>query len=119
MFLITSNPLHQKLLLAVVANGLFLDGSDESIATNILSRISELFGTALSAAVFPIGTAGKGIVAVLDLDPGLFLYGFHTPMTTGLILLVLTLVVSVLVQEKEDSFDTRTGMRRRESAYEF
>lgn len=45
MFSITSNHLHQRLLLVVIAIGMFLDGLDGSIVTIILPQISASFGT--------------------------------------------------------------------------
>jgi len=109
MFSITSNPLHLQLLLAVITIGMFLDGSEGSIATFILPQISEFFGTALSTAFFIIGAAGEGIVTVSDLNHCVFMQGFHALMTAGLILVVITIVISVIVQEKEDFLTPEEG----------
>nr|WP_319537769.1 MFS transporter [uncultured Methanospirillum sp.] len=66
MFSITSNHLHQKLLLAVIAIGMFLDGLDGSIVTIILPQISESFGT-------DTGTVSWVIITYLLMMAGLIL----------------------------------------------
>ncbi|MDD1727544.1 MAG: MFS transporter, partial [Methanospirillum sp.] len=66
MFSITSNHLQQKLLLAVVAIGMFLDGLDGSIVTIILPQISESFGT-------DTGTVSWVIITYLLMIAGLIL----------------------------------------------
>lgn len=101
MFSITSNPLHQKLLLAVVTFGMFLDGFAGSIAAIILLQISESFGTAISATIFTIEAVGEGIVAFSYLGPAVFMEGYHPSMTAGLLLLVITLVVSASYRKKK------------------
>ncbi|MFH0966594.1 MAG: MFS transporter [Methanobacteriota archaeon] len=61
-----------------------------------------VIGTALFASFFTMGTATKREIAFSDLDPGLFMQGFHTSMTVGLILSVIALVLSALVREKKN-----------------
>lgn len=66
MFSITSNHLHQRLLLAVIATAMFLDGLDGSIVTIILPKISESFGT-------DTGTSSWVIISYLLMMAGLIL----------------------------------------------
>lgn len=66
MFSITSNHLHQRLLLAVIAIGMFLDGLDGSIVTIILPQISASFGT-------DTGTISWVIITYLLMLAGLIL----------------------------------------------
>ncbi len=66
MFSITSNQLHQRLLLAVIAVGMFLDGLDGSIVTIILPQIADSFGT-------DTGTVSWVIITYLLMMAGLIL----------------------------------------------
>lgn len=63
---ITSHHLHQRLLLAVIAIGMFLDGLDGSIVTIILPQISASFGT-------DTGTVSWVIITYLLMMAGLIL----------------------------------------------
>ncbi len=57
-------------------------------------------GTAAYATLFTFATAGPGgIVAFTDLDPAVFMNGFRFTMGVGLILSVITLVLSAVVPD--------------------
>lgn len=60
-----------------------------------------VLGTAIYAMIFTFATAGTGgIVAFTDLDPAVFMDGFQFTMAAGLILSVITLVLTAAVPEK-------------------
>ena len=61
--------------------------------------LGSVIGIALFATAFTIATAGDGIVAFSDLNLDIFLNGFHFSMMIGLILSVISLVLSVIVRE--------------------
>jgi EmrB/QacA subfamily drug resistance transporter len=61
-----------------------------------------VLGTAIYAMLFTFATANaEGIVAFADLDPAVFMHGFHITMAAGLILSLLPLVLSAVVLDKE------------------
>ena len=60
-----------------------------------------VLGTAIYAMIFTFATADAGgIVAFADLDPSMFMHGFHITMVAGLLLSVLPLVLSAVVPDK-------------------
>lgn len=65
--------------------------------------LGSVIGTALFATFFTVGTATHGDIAFSDLTPGIFMQGFHTSMAVGVILSVITLVLSALVREQKTS----------------
>jgi EmrB/QacA subfamily drug resistance transporter len=61
-----------------------------------------VLGTAIYAMIFTFTTAGAGgIVAFTDLDPTIFLNGFHLTMAAGIALSVLSVVLSAVVPDKK------------------
>ena len=68
--------------------------------------LGSVIGTALYATTFTISTAGNGIVSFSDLDLSIFMNGFHFSMLIGLILSIVTFVLSVIVREKKGSDTT-------------
>jgi EmrB/QacA subfamily drug resistance transporter len=59
-----------------------------------------VLGTALYAAVFTFATASAGgIIPFADLDPRVFLSGFHITIAAGLVLSVLSVVLSAIVPD--------------------
>jgi len=60
-----------------------------------------VLGTAVYAMIFTFATArADGIVAFADLDPVIFMHGFHITMAAGLMLSVVPLVLSAVVPDK-------------------
>jgi EmrB/QacA subfamily drug resistance transporter len=60
-----------------------------------------VLGTAFYAMLFTFATANTGgIVAFADLDPAMFMHGFHITMAAGLVLSVLPLVLSAVVPDE-------------------
>jgi EmrB/QacA subfamily drug resistance transporter len=60
-----------------------------------------VLGTAIYAMLFTFATANTGgIVAFADLDPAMFMHGFHITMAAGLVLSVLPLVLSAVVPDE-------------------
>jgi EmrB/QacA subfamily drug resistance transporter len=60
-----------------------------------------VLGTAFYAMLFTFATANTGgIVAFVDLDPAMFMHGFHITMAAGLVLSVLPLVLSAVVPDE-------------------
>ncbi|MFA7303004.1 MAG: MFS transporter [Methanoregula sp.] len=63
-----------------------------------------VLGTAIYAMLFTVATANTGgIVAFTDLDSATFLYGFHMTMAAGLVLSVLSLVLSAIVPDTKSA----------------
>lgn len=61
-----------------------------------------VLGTAIYAMFFTFATANAdGIVAFANLDPAMFMDGFHITMAAGLVLSVVPLVLSAVVPDKE------------------
>ena len=60
-----------------------------------------VLGTALYATVLTSATAVGGVVAFADLDPAVFLDGFHFTILVGLVLSVIPLVLSAMVNDKK------------------
>jgi sugar phosphate permease len=61
-----------------------------------------VLGTAIYAALFTFATAGtSGIVAFTDLDPATFLSGFHITIAAGIVLAVLSVVLSAIVPDRK------------------
>jgi EmrB/QacA subfamily drug resistance transporter len=58
-----------------------------------------VLGTALYATVLTSATASGGVVTFADLDPAVFLAGFHFTIFVGLILSVIPLVLSAMVKD--------------------
>lgn len=59
-----------------------------------------VLGTAMYAMLFTVATADTGgIVAFADLDPAVFMHGFHMTMAAGLMLSVVPLALSAVVPE--------------------
>ncbi len=62
-----------------------------------------VLGTAIYAAFFTFVTAGDGgIVAFADLDPAVFLHGFHLTMAAGGIIAVSAVVLSTMVPDQKE-----------------
>lgn len=61
--------------------------------------LGSVIGTALYAMIFTLATAQGGVVAFSDLDPAIFMHGFHVSMAAGLILSVASLVLSAVPRE--------------------
>jgi EmrB/QacA subfamily drug resistance transporter len=60
-----------------------------------------VMGTAIYAMLFTFATANAdGIVAFADLDPAIFMYGFHITMAAGFVLSVLPLVLFAIVPDE-------------------
>ncbi|MFA5267241.1 MAG: MFS transporter [Methanoregula sp.] len=60
-----------------------------------------VLGTAIYAMLFTFATADAGgIVAFADLDPAMFMHGFHITMAAGLVLSVIPLVLSAVVPDE-------------------
>jgi hypothetical protein len=60
-----------------------------------------VLGTAIYAMLFTFATANaSGIVSFTDLDPVTFLSGFHITMVAGLVLSVISLVLSAIVPDE-------------------
>jgi len=65
-----------------------------------------VLGTAIYAMLFTFATASAGgIVAFTDLDPAMFLSGFHATMAAGLVLSVIPLVLSAIVPDERKRAD--------------
>ncbi|MFA5331915.1 MAG: MFS transporter [Methanoregula sp.] len=60
-----------------------------------------VLGTAVYAALLTSTTAAGGVVAFADLDPAVFLDGFHFTIIAGLILAVVPLVLSAIVRDEK------------------
>jgi hypothetical protein len=60
-----------------------------------------VLGTALYATVLTSATAVGGVVAFADLDPAVFLAGFHFTILVGLVLSVIPLVLSAMVKNEK------------------
>ncbi|MCK9579971.1 MAG: MFS transporter [Methanoregula sp.] len=61
-----------------------------------------VLGTAVYAAFFTFATAsGGGIVPFADLDPAAFLSGFNVTIAAGIVLSVLSVVLSAIVPDKK------------------
>jgi len=61
-----------------------------------------VLGTAIYAALFTFATADTGgIVAFTDLDPATFLSGFHITIAAGIVLAVLSVVLSAIVPDRK------------------
>ena len=60
-----------------------------------------VLGTALYAAVLTSATAAGGVTAFTDLDPAVFLSGFHFTILVGLVLSVIPLVLSAMVKNEK------------------
>ena len=64
-----------------------------------------VLGTAVYAMIFTFATADAGgIIAFADLDPAVFMHGFHIAMAAGLALSAAPIVLSAIVPDKK-----RTG----------
>ena len=72
-------------------------GSSLMITTIYLGSV---LGTALYATLFTFATAAGGSVAFTDLDSATFLSGFHLTICIGIILSVLSLVLSAVVRDE-------------------
>jgi hypothetical protein len=72
--------------------------------------LGSVIGTALFATIFTFTTAGMGIVAFSDLDPDVFMEGFHISMLIGLVLSVIACILSVIIREKSESTSTEKGL---------
>ncbi|MFA7695360.1 MAG: MFS transporter, partial [Methanoregula sp.] len=59
-----------------------------------------VLGTAVYATLLTISTAAGGVVTFADLDPAVFLAGFHFTIWAGLILSLIPLVLSALVKDE-------------------
>ncbi|WP_342678659.1 MFS transporter [Methanofollis sp. UBA420] len=73
-------------------------GSSLMITTVYLGGV---LGTALYATIFTFITASDGLVSFTDLDSATFLAGFHVTISIGLILSVLSLVLSAIVRDDD------------------
>lgn len=73
-------------------------GSSLMITTIYLGGV---LGTALYATLFTLATAAGGPVAFTDLDSATFLSGFHVTISIGIILSVLSLVLSAVVRDEK------------------
>ena len=62
-----------------------------------------VLGTAVYATVFTFATAPGGVVTFADLDPAVFLSGFHVTILAGLFLSVTALVLSFIVRDGKKS----------------
>jgi len=76
------------------------EGTGSSLMVTAM-YLGSVIGTALFATFFTIGTTTKGEIAFSDLNPCLFMQGFHASMTVGVILSVIALVLSAVVREQK------------------
>lgn len=61
-----------------------------------------VLGTAIYAALFTFATMDTGaVVAFTDLDPATFLDGFHMTIAAGLVLAILSVVLSAIVPDEK------------------
>ncbi|MDD1687709.1 MFS transporter [Methanoregula sp.] len=61
-----------------------------------------VLGTAIYAALFTFATMDTGaVVAFTDLDPATFLDGFHITMVAGIVLSLVTVVLSAIVPDEK------------------
>jgi EmrB/QacA subfamily drug resistance transporter len=75
------------------------EGTGSSLMVTTI-YFGSVLGTALYAAIFTIATAGADrIVAFADLDPAIFLSGFHVTMAASLVPAILALVLSAIVPD--------------------
>ena len=87
------------------ASGRIIDhapAGEESTASSLMVTsiyFGCVLGTALYAALFTYATASGGVIAFTDLDPAVFLSGFHFATAFGVILSLITLVLSVAVRD--------------------
>lgn len=58
--------------------------------------LGSVLGTALYAMIFTMATADGGVRAFSDLDPAVFMHGFHLSMMAGPILSVITLLLAAI-----------------------
>lgn len=77
------------------------EGAGSSLMVTAM-YLGSVIGTALFATIFTMGTSGEGIITFSELEPGAFMQEFHASMTAGLVLSVITLVLSVIVREKKN-----------------
>ncbi|MDD1694098.1 MAG: MFS transporter [Methanoregula sp.] len=75
------------------------EGTGSSLMVTTI-YFGSVLGTAIYAALFTTVTADAGgIVAFTDLDPATFLSGFHITIAAGIVLAVLSVVLSAIVPD--------------------
>jgi EmrB/QacA subfamily drug resistance transporter len=81
------------------------EGTGTSLMINAM-YLGGVIGIALTATAFTIMTSGSGIVSFSDLDPAIFMHGFHFSMMVGFVLALLAFVLTVIVKEKRGCSET-------------
>jgi MFS family permease len=107
-------PLLTSLVLTGVAVGIYsgpaasriidhAPGGEEGTGSSLMVTtiyFGGVLGTAVYAAIFTLATADAGrIAAFSDLDPALFLSGFHVTMAAGIVPAIIALALSVIVPD--------------------
>ena len=77
------------------------EGTGSSLMITII-YFGGVVGTALYATLLTGFTSHGGVVPFTELDPTVFLYGFHLTILAGLIISFIPLVLSAIVRDKKN-----------------